>query len=144
VPQAFLVKGDSPRTHAQLKKKHYENKSNFRFGLLNRTARRDGAKAGFAKYIILTLDGREQVTVFAFHVQHADVFAYVKRECPEIGTVSAGFFFEGKDAFWHGGESESLSLKSRPQDGGLVRAFLSSPDREQWDLLALTPKGGIQ
>ena len=68
----------------------------------------------------------------------------MKRECPEIGAISAGFFFQGADAFWCGGESHTMSLKSRPQDGELVRAFLESPDREQWDLLALTPKGGTQ
>ena len=113
-------------------------------GLLNRTARREGEQAGFAKYIILTLDGREQVTVFAFHVQHSDVFAYIRREGGDVQAVSAGFFFAGAEAFWCGGESDSMSLKSRPQDGALIRAFLASPDREQWDLLALTPKGGIQ
>ena len=48
--------------------------------------------AEFNKYIVLTWQGREQATVFPFAMKHADVFGYMKRECPELEAISAGFF----------------------------------------------------
>jgi len=88
----------------------------------------------FAKYIVIRWNGGEQVTVFPFQAKHADVFRYVRQECGDVQAVSAGFYCQEPDAFWSGGESDSLNLKSRPQDRQLLQTFLSSPDRRQWDL----------
>lgn len=98
------------------------------------------AQAGeFAKYIVLTWQGREQVTVFPFHVKHAEVLAYMQRECPEIEAVSAGFFIAEADTVWCNGGSESLSLSCRPdEDRQAIEEFLQSEDREQWDLTQLS------
>jgi hypothetical protein len=90
--------------------------------------------AEFAKYIVIRWNGREQVVSFPFKAKHAEVLSYVQQECGEVQAVSAGFYCQEPDAFWSGGESDSLNLKSRPQDRELLQSFLSSPDRRQWDL----------
>ncbi len=90
-----------------------------------------------AKYIILLWQGREHAVAFPENVQHADVFHYIRRDNPSARAVSAGFFCEEPDAFWHGGQSETLGLPSRPQDGHHIQAMLKSPDRRLWDLRVL-------
>ena len=93
----------------------------------------------FAKYIVLLWQGQEQVTIFPFSVRHAEVLRYMRRECPEIKAVSAGFFIGEGDTVWCNGGSESLSLSCRPdEDRQAIEAFLDSPDREQWDLTQLS------
>lgn len=129
------MKGERPRTHSRKKKTMKTPNTDSR--LQNRTAQLVG-KAGFAKYIILTWQEKEQVVTFPFKAKHSDIFDYIRRQCGDVQAVSAGFFFQGADAFWCGGESESMSLKSRPQDGELIRAFLQSPDRAAWDLTRLS------
>jgi hypothetical protein len=96
-------------------------------GLLNRTAQ-------VSKYIVILWKGHEQVVSFPFEVKHADILAYVRQECGEAEAVSAGFFIHEPDAFWCGGESTTLNLKSRPEDRGLVQSFLNSAERRLWDL----------
>ncbi len=91
-------------------------------------------EAEFAKYIVLRWQGREQVTVFPFQAKHADIFRYVQQECGDVQAISAGFYLNEPDAFWCGGESDSLNLKSRPEDRQLLREFFESEDRRQWDL----------
>lgn len=39
----------------------------------------------FHKYIVLRFNRREQVTVFPFAMKHADMFSYMRRECPRRG-----------------------------------------------------------
>jgi len=90
--------------------------------------------AEFAKYIVIRWNGKEQAVSFPFNAKHADVLRYVRQECGDVEAVSAGFYCQEPDAFWCGGESESLNLKSRPEDRQLLQAFLSSPDRRLWDL----------
>jgi hypothetical protein len=93
----------------------------------------------FAKYIVLLWQGREQVTLFPFSVRHAEVFRYMRRECPEIKAVSAGFYIAEGDTVWCHGGSESLNLSCRPDEDRLaLEAFMDSPDREQWDLTRLS------
>jgi hypothetical protein len=46
----------------------------------------------FHKYIILLWQGREQVTLIPFQMRHADVFAYMQGQCPELEAVRAGLF----------------------------------------------------
>jgi hypothetical protein len=94
--------------------------------------------AEFSKYIVLTWQGREQVTVFPFSMRHADVFSYMKRECPELEAVSAGLFIVDNGEVWSTGNSESLNLTSRPQDRQAIESFLESPDRQLWDLVRLS------
>ncbi len=77
----------------------------------------------FHKYIVLRWQGREQVTVFPFSLRHAEVFRFMKRECPELEAISAGFFIVDNGAVWTTGNSESLSLSSRPQVRRLVLDF---------------------
>lgn len=97
------------------------------------------AQAGeFNKYIVLRFNRREQVTVFPFAMKHADVFSYMRRECPELEAISAGFFIVDNGAVWTTGNSESLNLASRPQDRQAIESFLHSPDRQLWDLLRLS------
>lgn len=92
----------------------------------------------FNKYIVLRFNRREQVTVFPFAMKHADVFSYMKRECPELEPISAGFFIVDNGAVWTTGNSESLNLSSRPEDRQAIESFLQSPDRQLWDLLRLS------
>jgi len=92
----------------------------------------------FAKYIVLLLDGREQVTVFPFQTRHVEVFDYVKTECPTAKAIAAGFFLrEGESAYCFG-HSESLDLSSRPEDRKALEAFFASTDRQLWDLTRLS------
>ena len=71
-------------------------------------------------------------------MKHADVFSYMRRECPELEAISAGFFIVDNGAVWTTGNSESLSLSSRPEDRQALESFLQSPDRQLWDLLRLS------
>jgi hypothetical protein len=96
------------------------------------------AQPEFAKYIILTWNGREQVLVFPFNVKHEDMLEYIRAEYPEVQAVGAGFFRKEADALWSGGQSDSLNLKSRPKDRRLLQAFFGSPDRRTWDLTMMT------
>jgi hypothetical protein len=102
------------------------------------------AKSAFdpSKFIIILIQGREQVIAFPFHVQHSAIFEYVRRENPQVQVVSAGFFIADGDIFWIGGRSETLDLDSRPQDAALLKSFLVSQDRSLWDLTLLTVNGG--
>ena len=100
--------------------------------------------AEFNKYIVLTWQGREQVTVFPFQAKHADIFRYVRQECGDVQAISAGFYINEPDAFWCGGESDTLNLKSRPEDRQLLQAFFESEDREQWDLTQLSAQAQAQ
>jgi len=90
--------------------------------------------AEFAKYIVIRWNGKEQAVSFPFNAKHADVLRYVRQECGDVEALSAGFYCQEPDAFWCGGESESLNLKSRPEDRQLLQTLLSSPDRRLWDL----------
>jgi len=87
-----------------------------------------------AKYIILVWRGQEQPVAFPMHVQHADVWNYMRREDSGLRAVSAGFFADAGGAFWHGGVSDTLNLRSRSQDGLLIQRMLRSRDRRNWDL----------
>jgi hypothetical protein len=90
-----------------------------------------------AKYIILLWQGREHAVAFPENIQHADVFNYIRRDNPNARAVSAGFFHDEQDAFWHGGQSETLGLPSRPQDAHHIQTMLKSADRRLWDLRVL-------
>ena len=90
-----------------------------------------------AKYLILFSQGNEQAVTFPANIQHADVFRYIRRESPAVQAVSAGFFADEPEGFWHGGVSESLKMTSRPQDGLLIQRMLRSRDRRNWDLRVL-------
>jgi hypothetical protein len=89
------------------------------------------------KYLIFAWRGAEQALAFPSHIGHADVFNYVCREAPGARALSAGFFHDGSEGWWHGGVSETLKLGSRLQDGELIRAMLRSRDRRDWDLRVL-------
>jgi hypothetical protein len=91
----------------------------------------------FHKYIILLWQGREQVTVIPFQMRHADVFAYMKGQCPELEAVRAGLFIVDNGTVWTTGNSESLNLSSRPEDALAIESFLASPDQQPWDLVRL-------
>ena len=91
-------------------------------------------RLGFAKYMVLMWNGREQVLVFPFGVKHAEVLEYIQAENPNVGAVSAGLYFNERDTFWSGGRSNSLNLKSRPKDRQLLQSFFNSPSRRLWDL----------
>ena len=90
-----------------------------------------------AKYIILQWQGREHAVAFPRNIQHSAVFEYIRKDNPAARAVSAGFFYEEPGAFWHGGESETLGLPSRPQDAQHIQSMLKSPDRRLWDLRVL-------
>ena len=72
-------------------------------------------RPGFAKYMVLMWNGREQVLVFPFGVKHAEVLEYIQAENPDVDAVSAGLCCSERDTFWSGGQSNSLNLKSRPK-----------------------------
>ena len=112
-------------------------------GLLSRTAQSSG-KSEASKYIVVIWNGQEQVVAFPNHVQHSHVFEYMRNENPNLTALSAGFFLGNTKALWVGGESSSLNLQARPQDTALVKAFLTSPDRQLWDLTLITVDGGAQ
>ena len=90
-----------------------------------------------AKYIILQWQGREHAVAFPENVQHAAVFDYIRRNNPAARAVSAGFFYEEPGVFWHGGESLTLGIQSRPQDANHIQTMLNSADRRLWDLRVL-------
>jgi hypothetical protein len=90
-----------------------------------------------AKYIILLWQGREHAVAFPGNIQHSAVFEYIRKDNPAARAVSAGFFHAEPDAFWHGGESETLGLPSRPQDAQHIQSMLKSSDRRLWDLRVL-------
>ncbi|MEI8290570.1 MAG: hypothetical protein WCH99_13960, partial [Verrucomicrobiota bacterium] len=71
------------------------------------------------------------------NIQHSAVFEYIRKDNPAARAVSAGFFYEEPGAFWHGGESETLGLPSRPQDAQHIQSMLKSADRRLWDLRVL-------
>jgi hypothetical protein len=89
----------------------------------------------FSKYIILMWQGREQAVTFPKSVQHVDVFRYIREQNPGIKAVAAGMFHD--NPWWHGGESLTLGIQSRPQDAHHIQAMLKSPDRRLWDLRVL-------
>jgi hypothetical protein len=62
----------------------------------------------------------------------------MRRECPELEAISAGFFIIEGGEVWVTGNSESLGLASRPEDRQAIEAFWESPDRQLWDLLRLS------
>jgi len=95
------------------------------------------APTGVSKYIVIQWQDREQVVTFPFEARHADVLAYIRQECGAAQAISAGFYISQGDAFWSGGESDTLNLASRPQDRELIQAFLKSADRQAWDLTLL-------
>ena len=94
------------------------------------------ARSG-AKYIVLTFQGREQVTVFSFSRSHSEVLRAALRECPDTQAISAGFFMADGNSIWCSGGSESLGLAGRPEDQQALEAFLRSPD-QSWNLLHLS------
>ena len=142
----WLREGAIERRRTIIKKKPFMQPTNAKTkiqGLLSRTALSSGKAKEPAKYIIVIWDGREQVISFPRHVEHAAILNYIQQENPQVQAVSAGFFMGDTSARWVGGESISLDLPSRPQDTALVKAFLTSPDRSEWDLTLMTP-GGAQ
>ena len=90
-----------------------------------------------AKYIILQWQGREHAVAFPGNIQHSAVFEFIRKNNPAARAVSAGFFHAEADAFWHGGQSETLGLSSRLQDAQHIQSMLKSPDRRLWDLRVL-------
>jgi len=105
---------------------------------------RNTTEPAVAKYIVLRWQGREQATVFPFQAKHADIFRYVQQECGDVQAISAGFYIHEPEALWVGGESDTLNLKSRPEDRQLLESFFNSPDREQWDLTQLSVQAQAQ
>ena len=91
-------------------------------------------QTGVSKYIVIQWQGREQVVTLPFEARHADVYRYICQECGEVQAISAGFYISQGDAFWSGGESDTLNLASRSQDRELIQCFLGSADRRAWDL----------
>jgi hypothetical protein len=90
------------------------------------------------KYLVVVFGAREQVVTLPFAARHADVLEYLQGECPGVRAVSGGIVVNGGDGrLWVGGQSTTLGLRSRPQDRGLIEAFLSSEDRRVWDLAHL-------
>jgi hypothetical protein len=91
------------------------------------------SEAEFNKYIVILWHGQEQVISLPFEAQHAAVLGSIQQKYPDAQAVSAGLFCAKAGIFWHGGESTSLGLVSRPQDRPLIEALMSSPDRKLWD-----------
>ena len=79
-----------------------------------------------AKFIIISIQGREEVIAFAFEIQHADKLAEIQKQRAEVKAISAGFFMGSTDQLWVGGESFTLDLSARPQDTEIIRAFLAN------------------
>lgn len=96
-------------------------------GLQSRSEQ-SGAEA--AKFIIILIQGREQVVAFPFAVQHAAMLSKIQRQHGDVKPASAGFFLGDVDALWAGGESTSLELPSRQQDVELIRDFLTNPEQQ--------------
>jgi hypothetical protein len=80
-----------------------------------------------AKFIIISIQGREQVVAFPFEIQHAAMLDKIQRQHGDVKPISAGFFLGDVETLWAGGESLSLEINSRPQDVEIIRAFLTSP-----------------
>lgn len=122
-----FVKGDRPKTNSQarvLRKKNTMKNQDSNTGLQSR-AEQSGAEA--AKFIIILIQGREQVVAFPVTIQHSEMLASIRQQHREVQAVSAGFFMGDVEALWAGGESTTLDLPSRQQDVELIRAFLASP-----------------
>lgn len=85
-----------------------------------------------AKFIVIAIDGREQVATFPQDIKHVDAFEAVKRQYPAAKAVSAGFYLYDDGALWTGGMSDTLGLDSRNEDHALVMEFLTNGDRYQW------------
>ena len=87
------------------------------------------AKSAFdpAKFIIVLMQGREQVIAFPFEIQHSAMLNKIQREHGNVAPISAGIFLGNTKDLWAGGESFTLELQSRPQDVEIIRAFLVSP-----------------
>ena len=100
-------------------------------------------RPGFAKYMVLMWNGREQVLVFPFGVKHAEVLEYIQAENPNVDAVSAGLYCNERDTFWSGGQSNSLNLKSRPKDRQLLQSFFNSPSSRLWDLTIMAKEAGV-
>ena len=92
------------------------------------------SEAEFNKYIVILWNGQEQAISLPFEAQHAAVLGSVQQNYPDAKAVSAGLFCANAGVFWHGGESTSLGLVSRPQDRQLIEALLTSPDRNLCNL----------
>ena len=140
----WLREGAIERRRTIIKKKPFMQPTNTKTkiqGLLSRTALSSGKAKEPAKYIIVIWDGREQVISFPRHVEHAAILNYIQQENPQVQAVSAGFFLAEGKAFWLVMRSESLDLDPRPQDAELIKSFLTSPDRSEWDLTLMTPGG---
>lgn len=108
------------------KKKHMQTTSeNFR--LENQTSISTKAPEA-SKYIVLQLNGREQVATFPQAIKHADAFDAVKRQHPTVTAISAGFYLYDDGALWAGGMSDTLGIASRSADNALVMEFIRNPD----------------
>lgn len=121
------VQGDRPKTNSQarvLRKKNTMKNQNSNTGLQSRSEQSVGEPA---KFIIISIQGREQVVAFPFEIQHADMLDKIQRQHGDVKPISAGFFLGDVETLWAGGESLSLEINSRPQDAELIRAFLTSP-----------------
>ena len=81
-----------------------------------------------AKFIIIAIEGREQVIAFPVEIQHAAMLDKIQRQHGNVQPISAGFFLGDVETLWAGGESTSLELPSRTQDVEIIRAFLASPE----------------
>ena len=79
-----------------------------------------------AKFIIISLLGREEVVAFAFETQHADKLAELQKQHGDVKAISAGFFMGSTDRLWVGGESITLDLAARPRDTEIIRDFLAN------------------
>jgi hypothetical protein len=80
-----------------------------------------------AKFIIIAIEGREQVVAFPVEIQHAAMLSKIQRQHGDVKPISAGIFLGDPKNLWAGGESLTLELQSRPQDVEIIRAFLASP-----------------
>ena len=76
------------------------------------------------------MQGREQVVIFPFEIQHAAMLACLAQKHDRVTPISAGFVQGDAEKLWAGGESLTLELSSRPQDVERIRAFLASPNAE--------------
>ena len=121
------MKGDRPKTNSQarvLRKKNTMKNQNSNTGLQSRSEQ-SGAEA--AKFIIISIQGREQVIAFPVEIQHSAMLNKIQRQHGNVQPISAGFFLGDTKDLWAGGESSTLELPARPQDVEIIRAFLASP-----------------
>lgn len=110
------------------KKKHMQTTSN-NFRLENQTSISTKAPEA-SKYIVMQLNGREQVATFSQAIKHGDAFNAVKRQHPTAIAISAGFYIYDDGELWTGGMSDTLELDSRDADHALVMEFISNPEPE--------------